>query len=476
MELLAKIKEFLTLSMNCNHRDALIVGINHYKHQHLLPPLEAPASDAEAMAKRLKTHGDFRVRRLPEACHPIDNSLYVDQDGQVSISQLKQALVQLFKPEGKNFSETALFYFSGHGLRETLGIAQGYLATSDSNPNDEKWGVSLKWLRELLKESPIRQQIIWLDCCYSGELLNFDEANPGEQPGKSRCFMAASREFEVAYEGLGSPYSAFTKVLLDGLDPKRCPQTGVTNNSLATYIEQHLQGETQTPLFTNFGPSIQLTRLTYRRISPQVSREVSSGICPYKGLKFFDCNEEDPKYFYGREELTDQLIDKVRQSNFLAIIGASGSGKSSVLRAGLLHQLQQGRKLAGSRQWKIQIMVPGEHPVQNLAYTFLDPDLSQIDRAQQLGTAKELLAQGAKGLELLIEACDAPRVVIVIDQFEEIFTLCQDGVERQQFLSGLLGALEKAQGKLCIILAMRADFLGKCLEQEYSGLGKKIDE
>ncbi|NCS30183.1 MAG: SUMF1/EgtB/PvdO family nonheme iron enzyme [Microcystis aeruginosa F13-15] len=456
-------------------RDALVVGLNTYQNAGLRK-LQAPAEDAEAIAQLLETYGEFKVTRLPEKVKQEDNSLYVGKSLPVILKQLKTALVQLFKPEGGNIPETALFYFSGHGLRDTVGISQGFLATHDSNPNDEKWGISLKWLRELLQESPIRQQIIWLDCCYSGELLNFNEANPGEQQGKSRCFIAASKEFEVAYEELGSPYSVLTQVLRKGLDPKRCPNRWVTNISLTDYLDQHLKGASQTPLFTNFGEPIRLTCFNPGKVSSQIIPISSSGICPYKGLLYFDCNEEDPKYFYGREELTDQLLDKIRQSDFLAIVGSSGSGKSSVLRAGLLHQLQQGRKLAGSSNWKIKILVPTEHPMQSLAEIFLDSNLSLIERALQLKQAKELLADGSEGLKLLIEASDTRRFVIVVDQFEEVFTLCQDGNERQQFLECLLGAVEKAQGKLCLILAMRADFWGKCLEQEYSGLGKKIQE
>lgn len=456
-------------------RDALVVGLNTYQNAGLRK-LQAPAEDAEAIAQLLETYGEFKVTRLPEKVKQEDNSLYVGKSLPVILKQLKTALVQLFKPEGGNIPETALFYFSGHGLRDTVGISQGFLATHDSNPNDEKWGISLKWLRELLQESPIRQQIIWLDCCYSGELLNFNEANPGEQQGKSRCFIAASKEFEVAYEELGSPYSVLTQVLRKGLDPKRCPNRWVTNISLTDYLDQHLKGASQTPLFTNFGEPIKLTCFNPGEVYSPTIPTSSSEICPYKGLRYFDCNEEDPKYFYGREELTDQLLDKIRQSDFLAIVGPSGSGKSSVLRAGLLYQLQQGRKLAGFSNWKIQILVPTEQPMQSLAETFLNSNLSLVERASQLKQAKELLADSSEGLKLLIEASDTRRFVIVVDQFEEVFTLCQDGNERQQFLECLLGAVEKAQGKLCLILAMRADFLGKCLEQEYSGLGKKIQE
>ena len=452
-------------------KDALVVGINHYKYEGL-PNLKAPSRDAEAIAQVLENYGEFQVKRMPEAIK--QEKPVVGKTLEVSLAQLKQALVQLFKPEGKQVPDTALFYFSGHGLRQDLGIQEGFLATSDVYPDLEFHGLSLQWLRRLLQESPVRQQVIWLDCCHSGELLNFNDADPGEQgKARDRCFIAASREFEKAYEELTEPYSVLTKVLLQGLDPQR-PQQWVTNFSLVDYINQNLQNATQRPIYTNFGQPINLTR-TQEVAQVKSEGRAETEICPYKGLEYFDCNGEDPKYFYGREKLTDQLLDQVRQSSFLALLGASGSGKSSVLRAGLLHQLQLGQRLAGSESWQVQILTPGKHPLENLTLSFLDENLSGIDRASQLDKVESLLQKGAEGLRKLVQAATAQRVVLVIDQFEELFTLCEEQEEKDKFCACLLGALNQIPEKLCLILAMRVDFLGKCLEQSYSGLGKQIE-
>ena len=454
-------------------RDALVVGINNYQDDNL-PDLKAPAIDAEAIAFMLEEYGEFNVWQLPEAIDPDTRKPYVSKTQELSLTQLQKALVKLFKPEGRQVPDTALFYFSGHGLRQDLGIQEGFLATSDVDTNSGFLGLSLRWLRDLLQDSPIRQQIIWLDCCHSGEILNFNKYDPGEQgQARDRCFIAASREFESSYEDLNSNYSVLTKVLLDGLDPDRCPQQWITNYSLIEFINQNLRHENQRPVFTNFGSPINLTR-TLDTKTPVSKGQDRGDICPYKGLEYFDCNDEDPKYFYGRETLTDKLIDRVRQNNFLAILGASGSGKSSVLRAGLLHQLKLGRKLAGSENWKIQIMLPGEHPLQNLALSWLDQNLSDTERAIQLNEIKSLLNQGSEGLLTLVQASRANRIILVIDQFEEVFTLCQDLAEREAFFQCLLETVEQTDHKLCLILAMRIDFFGKCFEREYSGLGNKI--
>jgi len=198
-----------------------------------------------------------------------------------------------------------------------------------------------------------------------------------------------------------------------------------------------------------------------------------SNDCPYKGLHFFDVN--DAKYFYGREKLTQRLLKKVKDSNFLAVLGNSGSGKSSVVRAGLLHQLKLGEKLPGSEQWKIFPPITpawqNQKPLENLARVFVPSDLSEIDYANYFIKVKKLLATGADGLKQLINAIDADRVVLVIDQFEEIFTRC-DKIERQNFFDCLLGAL--AHHKLCLVIVIRADFHGKWAE--YAELSGKIDD
>jgi uncharacterized caspase-like protein len=132
-------------------RDALVVGINTYQFEAW--NLKTPGENAEAIAQILERYGGFRVKRLPEVKDKANNSVRVGQKTKVTSTQLEDALVQLFKPEGEYFPDTALVYFSGHGLRKDRGIRGGnYLVTSDVNPDLNNWGVSLQLLRQLFKK------------------------------------------------------------------------------------------------------------------------------------------------------------------------------------------------------------------------------------------------------------------------------------------------------------------------------------
>ncbi|NER33117.1 MAG: hypothetical protein F6J93_03400 [Oscillatoria sp. SIO1A7] len=426
-------------------REALVIGINRYpllKNSPTSPArnLLKPADDAEAIAQLLEKYGGFRVRRFP-ALEAEDGTLRVNPrpvpNQLPKAAQLEKAICLLFNPPS-SVPETALLFFAGHGLLKEQGaIREGFLAASDSNPKRNNWGLSLNCLRQILEKSPVRQQIVWLDCCHSGALLNFDEADPGAKgKERDRCFIAASRDFESAYEDVAAEHSVFTTALLQGLDPSQQEANWTTNYSLVDFINKQLATSRQRPVFHNSGGEIVLTGKK-EKIDKAV---LMSEVCPYKGLEPFGFNEEDPKYFYGRTALTDQLLDKIRSGNFLAVVGASGSGKSSVVKAGLLHQLKLGQRLSGSETWPIRIFRPGKKPVRNLAATFIDPKLPKKQWLKQLDKTEGMLKVGRMGLPDLVSGIDASRLVLVVDQLEEVFTLCRRDEERQQFFECLLAA------------------------------------
>jgi DNA-binding SARP family transcriptional activator/energy-coupling factor transporter ATP-binding protein EcfA2 len=190
---------------------------------------------------------------------------------------------------------------------------------------------------------------------------------------------------------------------------------------------------------------------------------------PYKGLRAFQ--ETDAADFFGRERLVEQLVERFCESRFVAVVGPSGSGKSSVVKAGLIPALRQGA-IKGSENWFVTEMVPGDHPLEELELALLpvavDPPPSllepmQKDRRGMLRTIRRILP-GEEGAEL----------VLVIDQFEELFTLVEDEERRAFFLDSLLAAITAPHSPLRVIITLRADFYDRPLQIQ--PLGQWIKE
>lgn len=462
-------------------RDALIVGINQYQS---LPGLNAPSEDAEAVAARLQTHGEFRVHRLPEVIK--QGRPTVGARNPVTTQQLEDALIALFKPKGKNIPTTALFYFSGHGLQREAGVQEGYLATSDTDPSKGNFGIPLNWLRRLLQQSPVRQLIVILDCCHSGELLSFNEADPGARSGVDRLFMAASREYESAYEALEGKHSVFTKALLSGLDPHQ--QTGgkVSNYGLSEHVSQQLRGEIQQPLFENSGSEIVLTRVSGLQAAISKTpistlariKKLTFGFCPYRGLSPFD--EAHADYFFGRQKLTEELLKAVSENNFCALVGASSSGKTSLLRAGLMHHLRKGNHIEGSEHWNLKLITPTKHPIKSLAAAFSSATKDDIQRAGQMHQAEKFLTEsGGSGLSQLVRASllksgetsipSTSKLWLIVDQFEELFSTTADAAvmaERQLFIRCLTEALADPSTPIGVVIGLRADAMDGLIPYE----------
>ncbi len=201
---------------------------------------------------------------------------------------------------------------------------------------------------------------------------------------------------------------------------------------------------------------------------------------PYKGLRAF--TQKDATDFFGRDRLIEELLERVKSMltsgqpgtptvRLLAVIGPSGSGKSSVVMAGLLPQLQRGA-LPGSQQWVyLEPMVPGTHPLEALALT-LAPHFPN----RSVKTLREdLEEESARGLHLLTtQLVKAPgqKVVLLIDQFEELFTLTTSEEERQHFIDLLVTAMTETHGSVIVLLTLRADFYDRPLS--YPSLSRLI--
>ncbi|MFW5904754.1 MAG: hypothetical protein ACOCUZ_00920, partial [bacterium] len=180
---------------------------------------------------------------------------------------------------------------------------------------------------------------------------------------------------------------------------------------------------------------------------------------PYKGLRAFE--EADAEDFHGREGLVEKLVETVATSRWATVVGPSGSGKSSLVQAGLLPALRNGA-VAGSDRWLSVVMTPGPHPLEALAATL--GTLASRTLEPETLTNGGLEATTAQLLEDTGE-----ELVVVIDQFEEVFTLVRDPSERQAFLSLLLDAVEADGSLLRVVTTLRADLYDRPLSDSRLG-------
>ncbi len=203
-------------------------------------------------------------------------------------------------------------------------------------------------------------------------------------------------------------------------------------------------------------------------LAANVRREDSPGLglCPYKGLNYFD--EADADLFVGREELTTKLVERVfsltsggssDQTRFLAVVGASGSGKSSLMHAGLVPALRWHKT---SIDWQISMLTPTAHPLESLAASLLP----EHESVATIATLMDDLARDPRSLQIFAKrksgSRKGSRLLLVVDQFEELFALCRSEEERAAFIGNLLTAAAEADGAVIVIVALRADFYSHC--------------
>ncbi|WP_155352419.1 BTAD domain-containing putative transcriptional regulator [Acrocarpospora macrocephala] len=209
-------------------------------------------------------------------------------------------------------------------------------------------------------------------------------------------------------------------------------------------------------------PGLELRRLheavlrgDRRLAAPQRSRQVAvtAGTQPpFQGMRAFGPEQEE--WFFGRAQAAERLLDRVGRLPIVSVLGASGSGKSSLLRAGLLGPASR------DPRWQTLLMTPGDRPLEALARQVAK--LADLD-ADRL---REDLARDPSQLDIALRNAMAPgppetRVLLVVDQFEEVFTLCADPAERDLFIRALLDAALGPDRRTTVVQGVRADFLAQ---------------
>jgi WD40 repeat protein len=458
-----------------SHWEALVVGINYYPSHTTLQPLTAAANDAETIAVQLEQYGfqAFRVQRLPRKANQ-KGEWQIDADaGVVRIKELREAIGNLLNPPDLHPPETALFFFSGHGWRKTVNDKEEvFLATSDVLPSGGDYGLSLSELGSLMQTSPVKNLIIWLDCCYSGKSIEYLPTN------KDYCIFTATRSYEPGVE-IEHQEGLFTQALTAGLNPDLYPDGMVDSHKLAKYIQQRMQQSGQSPQCVNSPRSILLTS--------KVTRKAFKDECPYRSLAYFTEQSIDAQVFYGRTKLTQDLIARVsNKDRLIAVFGSSGSGKSSLIRAGLLYRLKLGQAIAGSNNWVyVEPFTPTDDPVAKLlAAVGIEIPVAPAATTKKKTTKKTARTRPNRAkalvpttnLAALITANWPPQtpIVLIVDQFEECFTMSGEA-QRQAFIDCLTELIDTTPN-LQLIIGMRSDFRGRLREYpQFARMTSKVN-
>jgi WD40 repeat protein len=433
----------------------LLAGTGQHIPNSRLPDLPSVSDTIIDLADTLEECCGARPRKLPDPADP-------------------GVLGRELTAAAADAEDVLLVWYLGHGLLDARG--ELYLATQATDHLSD--GLRYKalpyaTLQEELGKSRARSVIVVLDCCFSGRASGVPYPTDLDGFATARLsgsyLLAAAAPEEQALAPPGELHTAFTGQLIRLL--REGDPAGPREFTL-DHVYRHLDRalpEMGWPRPRRYA-SGRINELAfapnpaYRPPEPQPATAPADVPCPYRGLGAY--NVTDAEYFFGREALTEQLVARLAEqpsrAGTLIVVGPSGSGKSSLLRAGLIPALEREKlpDIGGSRSWPvIPVFTPGDHPLESLA-RHLAPVAGET-----VTTLRERLADDTGKLVSVVatilsqHAPSADRLVLVVDQFEEVFTACQDIVERRAFLDALITA---AASNALVALGVRADFYAQC--------------
>jgi hypothetical protein len=425
---------------------AFIVGVDAYER---VSPLQTAVSDARKLAEVLAEKQRFDV-------HPP----LLNASAAAMRTLLGETMARVVGP-----NDRVLFYFAGHGIAADGDDGPaGYLVPADADPTDVTTFVPMAALQDALQALPCRHLLLILDCCFSGAFRwssqtraigalvpkriykeRFDRFvfDPAWQVITSAAYDQkamdvlqgrATGDRGVAMGAGGEAHSPFAQALFDALAGEADFRSGregdgvITATEVYAYIRDRVEPETldvaqskrQTP---GFFPLRKHDKVEFIFLHPKhrLNLPPIPVRSPYMGLQSF--GESDRLLFYGRDRAIQDLQARCAAVRLLVVSGASGTGKSSVVKAGLLPLLRE----AGHRI--LPVMRPGSHPLAALedALTGVGADLSA-------------------------------KAVLVIDQFEEVITRCTDEAERRAFLARLREVVGDEARIHRVVVTVRSDF------------------
>ncbi|WP_407672840.1 caspase, EACC1-associated type [Nonomuraea spiralis] len=434
---------------------ALLVGSGAHREGSRFPEVPAAAPTVIQLGRCLTEHAGLAPARMKTLLDPEDPARLIN-----AVSRMAAAATTVM-----------LFHFVGHGVigpdRKLYLATQASMDLSVGDPAYQ--ALPFSSLRLTLSQSPAELVVIVLDCCFAGR------ANPIgspagldllDTPWPGAYLLSASSAGERAWVLPGKPYTAFTSALielLDSGDPAGPP--GLTLDHVYRHLARVLPEmglpRPRRQAFDLGGMQVLAPNVAYRSPEPPPvpSRTPGDDDSPYRGLAAYGA--QDARYFFGRDELTQNLAARIGTTDPghgpILVTGPSGSGKSSLLRAGVVPALR-----AADPRARSLILSPGPDPltsfVRRVTALGRGPEESQPSTAELVRQIEENAAVADRLLAEAISANPAvDRLHVIVDQFEETFTDCSDERRRRSFVAALAALTSSV-----VVIALRSDFFGHC--------------
>jgi WD40 repeat protein len=456
-----------------NRSVAVILAVNSYDNG--IPSLRTAVNDAQALGKQLEKNYSYDV------------ILRTDQEA--GLAQLRQLLTDEL-PSQLGASDRVLFYFAGHGVAADGDDGPvGYLIPQDARREDVGTFLPMQELHDLLTALPCRHFLAILDCCFAGafrwssmrdlrplpsvihreryERFILDQAwqviTSAAHDQKALDVLAGEA---VGRRGDGQAHSPFARVLLKALEGAAdlVPPGGdgvITATELYLYLRDEIDLLTKSMNLrqtAGLWPLRKHDKGEFVFVSPDRKLDLppapalTESSNPYRGLQAFEEGHKD--LFFGRKRVGLRLFKTVLKRPLTVVVGASGSGKSSLVKAGLVPWLRTRKK----RRWQIlSSFRPGNFPLQSLVKQISLPESPLANYSKDLSWESDKTAL-TKSINAWAAANPGQKLLIIVDQFEELLTLCRSDIEREQFLALLADALEARSEWLRICLTVRSDF------------------
>ena len=443
---------------NFERNIAVVIGINDYRNG--IHQLSTPVNDAERLAELLEKEYEYQevIRLFPS-------------HSEATLAELKELLFVILPNKIKpTEGDRLLFYFAGHGIaRNSEDGPAGYLVPQDAQFGKLETFLPMRDLNAALSQLDCHHLLVILDCCFAGnfrwsstrniipipEIIHREHYDrfirfPAWQAITSAAHNQEALDFlsDLRQQAQNSHHSPFALALIEGLKDSKADLTGdgvITAPELYLYLRDRLldkdgASELQTPglwplqkhdrgefVFTlpGFNPKTQLTE------APKLKQENN----PYRGLQPYD--EKHARFFFGRQELIEELYKRIFQSDqssiqLSVVVGISGSGKSSLVKAGLIPHLRKNNE----KDWYIlEPMRPGKSPFIALAKTIfpIANNFSDASKYKQLirdlnkGESNRLIDILTEWIVAIVRAWNQAnpqvKLLLTIDQFEELITM-----------------------------------------------------